>query len=87
VTPLVDLVDYWYMGEIKTERAASMGELKQALVTAGVDGSNIDIHHDITTAMTKAMADAGTHDRLIVFGSFYTVAEIMQHPDIADMTN
>jgi len=87
VTPLVGLVDRWYVGEIKAERAASLDQLKQALVTAGVDGANVEIHHDLTTAMTKAMADAGTHDRLIVFGSFYTVAEIMRHPDIVSLAN
>ncbi len=87
VTPLIGLVDRWYTGEIKAERTASLEQLEQALVAAGVDGSNIEIHHDLTAAMTKAMADAGTHDRLIVFGSFYTVAEIMQHPDIVSLAN
>jgi dihydrofolate synthase / folylpolyglutamate synthase len=82
VEPLIDQVDHWYIGEVVADRAASLEQLSQALAAAGVEGSEIDTDRHLRTAMTKAMADAGTHDRLIIFGSFYTVAEMLQHPDI-----
>ncbi|MCP4127970.1 MAG: bifunctional tetrahydrofolate synthase/dihydrofolate synthase [Gammaproteobacteria bacterium] len=85
VLPLIGLVDRWYIGEVRAERAASLDQLEQAVVSAGVDLSSIDGHADLSDAITKAMADLGTHDRLIVFGSFYTVAETMQHPDIVSL--
>ncbi len=85
VLPLIGLVDRWYIGEVSAERAASLDQLEQAVVSAGVDLSSIEGHADLSEAITKAMADVGTHDRLIVFGSFYTVAEAMQHPDIVSL--
>lgn len=82
VEPLKELVDRWYIGQIKADRAATVVQIGKAMTDAGIDASNVDSHAHLSGAMTKAMADAETHDRLIVFGSFYTVAEMMQHPDI-----
>ncbi len=82
VEPLRQLVDRWYVGEINAERAASLEQMEQAMTAAGIDASYISRHTYLSEAVTKAMADAETHDRLIIFGSFYTVSEMMQHPDI-----
>ncbi|MEJ2529870.1 MAG: bifunctional folylpolyglutamate synthase/dihydrofolate synthase, partial [Gammaproteobacteria bacterium] len=82
VEPLKELVDRWYIGEIDAERAASLEQMEEAMTAAGVAVSDISSHTHLSAAVTKAMADAETHDRLIIFGSFYTVSEMMQHPDI-----
>jgi dihydrofolate synthase/folylpolyglutamate synthase len=82
VVPLAGLIDRWYIGQIDLVRAASLEQLRRAITAAGVDERSIDIHKSLSQAAAKAMADAVAHDKLIVFGSFYTVAEIMQHPDI-----
>ncbi len=82
VEPLRPLVDCWYIGEINAERAASLEQMEKAMTAAGIAASNISSHTYLAEAVTKAMADAETHDRLIIFGSFYTVSEMMQHPDI-----
>jgi len=79
------LVDRWYTAEIQAERAASLKLLQQAMADAGVDASCIEGHASLSDAMTKAMADMETHDRLIIFGSFYTVAEMLQHPGIVSL--
>ncbi len=85
VAPLTAMVDHWYTGEVMAERAASPEQLEQAMLAAGVASSSIDRHAHLYDAMTKAMADAETHDRLIIFGSFYTLAEMLQHPAIGSL--
>jgi dihydrofolate synthase / folylpolyglutamate synthase len=82
VEPLKQLVDRWYIGQVQADRAATLGQMEKAMADAGIDASNICSHTYLSDATTKAMADAKTHDRLIIFGSFYTVSEMMQHPDI-----
>jgi len=85
VAPLSSLIDRWFTGEVMAERSASPEQLEQAMIAAGVDRSSIDRHAHLSDAMTKAMADAETHDRLIIFGSFYTLAEMLQHPGIVGL--
>lgn len=82
VEPLKQLVDRWYIGQIQVERAASLEQMEKAMTDAGIAASNIYSYTHLSEAVTKAMADAETHDRLVIFGSFYTVSEMMQHPDI-----
>lgn len=82
VEPLVALIDQWHIGELEANRTATLGQLHNSLITAGVDASNIHNHESLSQAQTKAMADAATHDKLTIFGSFFTVAEAMQHSEI-----
>lgn len=85
VAPLSDLIDRWYIGRLEADRAADVDRLHGSIVSAGVDSSRVESHESMSQAMVKAMADAETHDKLIIFGSFFTVAEIMRHPDIVKL--
>ncbi len=85
IKPLVGLIDRWYIGELDTSRAASLDQLRGSITAAEVDVSRIDSNESLSQATTKAMADAETHDKLVIFGSFFTVAEIMRHPDITNL--
>jgi len=87
VAPLSKLVDHWYIGELEVGRAASARQLESAIIDTGVMPENIDSFARLSDAAIKAMADVQTHDRLVVFGSFYTVATIMQHPGIEGYLN
>jgi dihydrofolate synthase/folylpolyglutamate synthase len=82
VEPLVPHIDQWHIGELEANRAATLGQLQDSLITAGVDASCIHNHESLSQAQTKAMADTVTHDKLVIFGSFFTVAEAMQHSEI-----
>ncbi len=86
VRPLAESIDRWYIGRIDSERAAGLDQMHGAITTAGVDESRIDSHESLSQALAKAMADADTHDTLIIFGSFFTVAEMMRHPDMIELT-
>jgi dihydrofolate synthase/folylpolyglutamate synthase len=81
VEPMADLVDQWHIGELEINRAAALDQLQNSLVSAGVEASNIHSYKSLSQAYTKAMADAVTHDKIIVFGSFFTVAEVMKQSE------
>ncbi len=85
VAPLSGLIDRWYIGRLEAGRAADLDQMHGSMILAGVDASIIEGHKSMSQAAVKAMADAETHDRLIIFGSFYTVAEMMRHPDVVKL--
>jgi len=79
LSPLLNCVDQWYIGELTDNpRAASMATLA-ALLTD--NAQCITEAENIKLALAQALTDAGKHDRIIVFGSFYTVeaALILAH--------
>lgn len=85
VAPLSGLIDRWYIGRLEASRAADIDQLRGSITSAGVDVSIIESYESMSQAVVKAMADAETHDRLIIFGSFFTVAEMMRHPDVVKL--
>jgi dihydrofolate synthase/folylpolyglutamate synthase len=85
VEPLVGLIDCWYIGELESNRAATQDEICKSIAAAGANLSNVDSHKFLSQALTKAMADAETHDKLVIFGSFLTVAEAMRHQDVINL--
>lgn len=72
------LIDRWYFTDLPTPRAASAQALLagwQALPTrAGVSAST---HADPMQALQAAIAAADPADRIVVFGSFYTVGGVL----------
>ena len=78
VEPLVEQVDNWYLATPGVLRAAGVVDLEQALAAAGEQV--FSDYENVESALTAARAAAKKDDRIIVFGSFYTVAEAMQKP-------
>lgn len=79
ISPLLDKVTRWYVGEIDNPRAASSEDLKQALKS-----SSVSVHNCILDAFQEALKDANEQDTIVVFGSFYTVAEVMMSLSFAE---
>jgi len=82
--PLVDVmrvmssvVDEWYVAGLPTPRTASSEQLLAALAAAG-NQAPATAHTDIATAYAAACGRAEDTDRIIVFGSFYTVGAILR---------
>jgi dihydrofolate synthase/folylpolyglutamate synthase len=78
------LVDAWYCTDLPTARAASAGQLVQALQDATqVSGSATlpelvcSTHADPLGALHAALAAADPTDRILIFGSFYTVGGVL----------
>ncbi|PLZ01012.1 bifunctional tetrahydrofolate synthase/dihydrofolate synthase [Burkholderia sp. WAC0059] len=73
-------VDHWCVTDLPTPRAASADELAAALREAGVtDGpdSSVTCHETPALAFQDAQKRLSENDRIIVFGSFLTVAGVM----------
>jgi dihydrofolate synthase/folylpolyglutamate synthase len=69
-------VDTWLVAGIGSSRGATAVELAQALRKSGVKGEMLSFD-TITEALSYAYKAAGENDRIVSFGSFYTVAEVM----------
>lgn len=75
VKPLRQIVDCWWIGELKVERAASIDKLYQTLIDQGIE--KIFTQASIFEAFTEALKSASSQHALMVFGSFYTVAQVL----------
>lgn len=74
--PLINLVDKWYVGQLALKRAASAEQLRNSLNSCGA--KHLAFRPSVTAAFHEAIAEAKEIDRIIVFGSFYTVSEILK---------
>ena len=74
VSALKSQIDAWYLADIHVARGAKAQELKKIL-NLHRDKTPIQSFADVTTALSAAYKDAKKNDRIIVFGSFYTVAD------------
>lgn len=72
-------VDFWCIAGLEGSagaRGASAAMLAQKLVEHGLDGK-FSQHVDVANAFASARGRAGQNDRILVFGSFYTVADVL----------
>ena len=67
-------IDRWHVATLPGPRGASASALRDALVGSGVEASAIHAFDDVASAYAAARDEAGEADRIIVFGSFLTVA-------------
>ena len=74
---MLPVVHAWHLASLSTGRGASAQDLHAALVSAGVSAP-VTRHAEVTQAYAAALADAGPGDRVVVFGSFYTVGGILR---------
>ena len=76
---IVPLVDCWHLCDLPLPRAASADALA-ALVRAASGSRKISLHchADPAAALAAAAAGADPADRIVVFGSFYTVGGVLQ---------
>ncbi|MGH6649371.1 bifunctional tetrahydrofolate synthase/dihydrofolate synthase [Aquabacterium sp.] len=84
VAKLTQVVDAWYCCELPTDRAASASQL--ADVVRAISGQStslvrqqptITTHADPMAGLHAALAAAGPTDRIVVFGSFFTVGGVL----------
>lgn len=75
VAQLKDVVDDWYPAGLGPPRGASAGQMAAALAQAGISAHPACPH--AVTALAAAQAVAVPGDRIVIFGSFHTVAEAL----------
>ena len=74
------LVDQWYFTDLPTPRAATGAALQaawQALTRRA--GTASRVFSDPAQALRAAASEATPADRIVVFGSFYTVGGVLEH--------
>jgi len=69
-------IDTWLIAGIESTRGATVGQLERVLESSRVRGE-IRSCGSISEALRYAYNAAGENDRILAFGSFYTVAEVM----------
>ncbi|MBL8385598.1 MAG: bifunctional tetrahydrofolate synthase/dihydrofolate synthase [Burkholderiales bacterium] len=70
-------IDTWHLADLPGPRGMSARDLAGILGGCGV-ASGIVLHPDPAAAYAAARAAAGENDRIVAFGSFLTVAGVMQ---------
>ena len=69
----------WYVAPLHLPRGMDAAALQAKLEAHGI--ANIRMFGDIASAYHVAFADSTENDRIVAFGSFHTVAEVMEHQD------
>jgi len=87
IAPLLPLVDSWQLCDLPTARAASADRLaalvnaqRQAARAAGqaVPDAAVSTHASPSVALQHALGQSDPADRIVVFGSFFTVGGVLQ---------
>ncbi len=75
-------VDHWFLTDQPGARGAKAVELKEALAREGVTAGpehRIETFASSTQAFDAARKNVAENDRILVFGSFITVGQVMAH--------
>lgn len=80
VEQLVDAVDCWHVAAPRLPRAATAAQLAET-IRALSPSAVVQCHDSVAQAWNVACKEAGENDRILAFGSFYTVAEVMAAPE------
>ena len=77
VQAVKDEIDLWYIAGIDNVRGASAEDL--AAIVSEIDPhAKFKTFQNANIAYQQACIDVGENDKILVFGSFYTVASVMQ---------
>ncbi len=84
LTKIGPLIDRWYFTDLPTPRADTAAHLQQKwnalqMVMGGKREVKTSLHANPEAALQAAVAAADAADRIVVFGSFYTVGGVLQH--------
>ncbi|MBX3717231.1 MAG: bifunctional tetrahydrofolate synthase/dihydrofolate synthase [Burkholderiales bacterium] len=72
-------VDRWHVATVANERAAGAEQVAALLATRGLEPVT-RAFATVRAAHEAALREAGPDDRILVFGSFHTVAEVLELP-------
>jgi len=72
---MVPVIDDWYPATLSGPRGATAARLVEVLGLHGVH--SVRAFDTVSAAHAAAMSEAMPDDRVVTFGSFFTVAEVM----------
>ena len=76
LAPFAGIVDRWHVSRPDSERGAPLASVAKVLEALGA--SEPVLHADVAAACRAAAAEARPGDRVLVFGSFYTVGPALE---------
>jgi dihydrofolate synthase/folylpolyglutamate synthase len=76
ISPLAGRIDRWYAATLDNPRGATADEVA-GVIEATCPGAVVERFASPRAAVAAAEGAAGQGDRIIAFGSFYTVADVM----------
>ena len=76
MSELTPQISAWYLADIHNMRGAKAKDLQVKLNKIQENASS-QLHKNVAQALCAAYKEAAKNDRIIVFGSFYTVADAM----------
>jgi dihydrofolate synthase/folylpolyglutamate synthase len=77
VSTLAEQVDHWYACALPVARGATTERIRQGLLQATAQ-DRVACFDDVASALAAAEGSARDNDRILVFGSFYTVSEALK---------
>ena len=72
------LVDEWFLSDLPLPRAATAAALAEVVRQVAPERP-VHLHPDPAQALAAAIAASDPADRIVVFGSFYTVGGVLKH--------
>lgn len=80
LSKVAPLIEHWYFTDLPTPRAAAASDLAQRWeALPGRKGAVAGCFADPQAALDAAVAGADPADRIVVFGSFFTVGGVLRH--------
>ena len=81
LTRMAPLVDRWHFTDLPAPRAANAGEVAERFRALGMEKGSVTVaaHASPSDALAAAMNGADPADRIVVFGSFYTVGGVLEN--------
>jgi len=70
-----NVIDHWYIAPLHNSRGMSKDALRDIFQKENM--KNWKMYHGVNQAYETALIEVEENDRVVVFGSFYTVAEIL----------
>lgn len=78
VSRLAPLVDHWHLTDLPLPRAARASELAAVVAEVGRPEAGVSCHETPAEALAQAVSASDPADRIVVFGSFYTVGGVLE---------
>ena len=76
--PLLKQIGQWYLAPVDSQRSASPAQLQETLLGLGVKPGQIECFENPALAYAAARKTATESDRIVAFGSFLTVADVLR---------
>ena len=69
-------IDDWYISQVNSPRCMQVDQVEQSLMQQSSDTS-VEVFESVEQAYSQAQMEASEGDRIIVFGSIFTVSEVL----------